>query len=411
MAITASDTITYITSHKSAQYSYPVTSSHKTTSTTTTRRQKARYGLDSQDVNGYTFTQKDAQGDDQGAPTMIARRRITDSRYNAEPNACDQWDGADGNAANIGADLRPPDSLPPGAPHSELWDTQQPPSYGSNRARCQRAVQYVDQANRMGLRTYITFYPTSANPRRNDYVRSAIRMMEAKPFNTVKRWGATNEPDGIPMPVSKATAIYRALRSRSSSRDKKFGNKVPCPKCSIVAGEFAHASPKHIDYAKSYMQMLSNRKVRPANWAFHDYADVTYQHYHPNHTGYPQVRKFVKELREAYPNRRPRILISEAGVVLNNFNGRTKVWQKPAAQREAARRFLALRDKSNQISLVAYYSWFGSPGPQGFDPAFVNPPDPFAKDPDGTPAERKFRPAYCVIADVSAGVCDQQSGE
>jgi hypothetical protein len=34
------------------------------------------------------------------------------------------------------------------------------------------------------------------------------------------------------------------------------------------------------------------------------------------------------------------------------------VWQKPAAQREAARRFLAVRDKSNQIALVAYYSWF-----------------------------------------------------
>lgn len=329
-------------------------------------------------------------------------------------NSCDAWDGVTGGS--VGADLTPSGG-------SSLWTTNSAQAH-----RCESAVDYVTKS---GLTPYITIIPhTSALAKAYDgdpsypgvvsarsYAHSVVRLMEAKPFNSVRTWGVTNEPDccGTKLPVAMATKIWRLVKTWSRTHDGANGNKAPCGNCRIVAGEFAWSNESAISYIQSYINSYpQSHGPRPFYWAFHDYGDVTYQDYHPHQMKDIQIQKFQSMLHNRWSDNRWSIYLSENGVILQHSATQpSKIYGHPGDQETDAGRFAKLQTWSNQISVVGYYDFFGSSC--GWDSGLVEPPDPRLPkcSPPGSGSDNPdttFRPAYCKLAIRPTNICDETSG-
>jgi hypothetical protein len=249
------------------------------------------------------------------------------------------------------------------------------------------------------------------------YAAAVDRLWRAAPFNSVKWWGATNEPDLRSAPKTKgpvyAAKIFKAIRSMARTRDP--GSTVShCPKCQIVAGEFSKdvKGGSSDTYVTKYVGAF---KHPPHYWAFHTYDDIenspiksvdgkTYE--------FVETKRFIKNLDDKFHNARFRILLDEGGVRLRHGapNSETRLYGNAAAQRGAARNFLRIGDVDPRIMLVAYYSVFGYQN--GWDTAIVNPPTHPNPPPAGGLLQGKvFRPVYCILAGRPETVCDETSGK
>lgn len=403
LTVTAPNIITYSTLHRSASYQYPVMASHKSEAMSFQRQpSKVFYQLDGQGPSGFS-SQNAAQTD--GVPRIIAARNITRARFiMSAPDACDAYLGG-------AKDLRPATNSPE---YQTLFADSNDSNASAKRTaarRCRALIDFVTAAQTQGLTNmYVTMDPrNSLGLTARQYAQAISRLWSVQPFNQVKSWGPTNEPDyGSLMSANKAADIWRRLKGRADG--VAAGANTPrCPGCHIVAGEFAHYKPNTDTYVHNYIDFLKNNNyAAPYYWGFHDYADVTYQEY-KKHSDFPELKMFAKLIKSKYSARK-RIWVSEAGVLLRHSGGlqhpgnTTKVYMDPGAQDKDGHRWQDLAAQVTheypKVSVVAYYSFFGRGLETDWDSALVSPSDPTTQgDSGGMPnPDTSFRSAYCVVA-------------
>jgi hypothetical protein len=384
IAFSGTNVLVVTTRHRSNAEGYPVMSSHKTATTKQARRQKVVYQLGAQQPAGLTATNAQNSpaptGGADGAPTLIAGMKARQSRViMVGPGSCDRF-------AN-GPDLR-----------NAAWDG------ATDSNRCKAAVDTVLQMIQLGLTPYVTLkvLDTSFQPR--PYARSMQRLWRSYPFSQIKLWGVINEPDLEGVPVAKAVKTFREVQRAANKKDPST-SKAWCRGCKINGGEFAINKPTTAAWTRDYIDYVASTKgSRPHFWAVHDYADVTWQEYHPHTRGYPVISSVRNRIKKHFGTR-PRIWLSEQGVVVRRTRTRrTQIHGNRTDQREDAKRIYRLAGNSNQITQVAYYELFGER--TAFDSALVEPVTPRGSLDGAT----KFRPAYCVLARRPVAQCAGSTG-
>jgi hypothetical protein len=439
--------VTLTTDHQGASLDYPVTVAHK--ALVTSAKHKVDYGL-SVTLASDLFARKLNTGSPaQGAPRIRAGLNARWARYNMYYfNSCDYFIPADGDFAG---DMPPdPDGLPAGTEYERL--------YRESARRCLRAIDFIDKAFDAGLTPYITliadqslpkYDPNNPDPPRHrvtpkEYAQSAVNLWKTAPFNRVKYWGPTNEPDVFAWlagrPGAYAADIYVAMVD--AAHDPERG--AFCKKCKISAGGFArsrgdyrpdvlhytgdatHEEYKtHTDYVKAYMNRLTHLNRHPKRWEFHDYPDTGNEkkvfkdpihNYKPKKVSYPQLQTFIKLLndRPKLDPKHAKIWIMEAGVKLfageklntpdKNEGVPTELDGRGRLQIEAAMRFKYF-SSFKKVAVVSYYQVFGrdvwdtavlTPPDRPGSNQDVDPPGP-AYDPTVIPENREFRKVYCVL--------------
>ncbi|HKP90736.1 MAG TPA: hypothetical protein VJT75_12285 [Thermoleophilaceae bacterium] len=280
-------------------------------------------------------------------------------------------------------------------------DETLPPSTPTKlRARyCRAAAEFVKHATDLHMTPYVTIDPwptgkegdpTDVRPKNPaNYVAAVTRLWKTEPFkDTVKWWGATNEPDEFlkkdgngHFGVDYAVKIYRdldRLRQKPSSG---------CRGCHIMAGEFAGT----VQFEKDYIQALRGTYV--PYWAVHDHWDFS----HPDAPGgpYGTMNGYLKHLKmkvngKGVGFKNAKLLVSEVGIPLWVDDQRTPVEGSRARQITAANRWLNLNTLAPNTLLVSYYQMFGQH--PDWDSALVTP--------QGASVElnnQGFRTAYCVF--------------
>lgn len=437
IAVTASDAVSVTIHHHATAYSYPVYTSDKTTTTSARRKKAVPLGLDAQQVRGLTATNNNAQspkfGD--GAPKVLRERNIQRTRIFMEVGVCDAYDAV------------PNQDLTGSEPASPLTDSKiaaiQDAEQRRRANKCRDTARVVQAATDGAgldrkLQEYVTIVPDGRHtdlikPRSSQpesvqpYVNSVERLWQSRPFNRVKDWGATNEPEhhgdltaGKP---TRAAEIWRQLQIRAQ---QKVNGSARCTGCNILAGEFSRdkTGSSSDSYIRQYMNYLTQRPHRrsPHRWAFHDYRDV--ECIKPVSTGdehkncpkkasaktFPEFHRFIHNLSAYFSNRRY-IRISEAGVRVQRFDGSSTYLKGDlAGQRKAAGKFLRLRAQDHGIEAVYYYAFFGNP--PNFDSALVSHPssDQDPTDPSKPNPLEHFRPTYCVLTNQPPAPCADSGG-
>jgi hypothetical protein len=391
IAITGPDTIALTTHHRSATYSYPVTTQQKTATTTTARRHHWDYAIDTQDARGLYATcgnnvtahcGRTSGPSDEGAVKVRKALNATVARHVMTEGACDKY-------ATPGADLS---NLDPSTDNWGAW-------------ACRQAADNVNAAISAKMRPFITIewrHGKTLNP--VTYANSLAKLWQAAPFNKVKDWAPTNEPDSNSLPASTAADIFIRVQSRARGKDPSTG-KARCPNCRMIAGEFSKDPPKSTQdtYIKDYIDRLRNKNVYPLIWGFHAYDDVIMAP--PNGHKFPELHNFIYKRLKVFSKPR-RVWVSEQGVLLSNRGGLTRLDGRVDRQISAAQRFLNVHTVSRQIDEVGYYEFFGKAG--DWDSGLVMPADP-PEDPITT---KDFRPAYCVLTNRlgTADLCAHTSG-
>lgn len=384
-------------------------------------------------TNGLNVRPKDGPPPGQvpeGGPALRAGIRADWTRTNlVGPRSCDPWtrdDDPDSEGKTTRDKVNENGGLTgsygPPIQHSPEWeklldnaDPHYPPKKPTRlRATyCRAAAEFVSIATKTrgtkgrGLIPYVTINPWKGPPVDTRvavgtdprvYVNAVRRLWKTKPFDKVKYWGATNEPDSLlakePYGINYAVAVYEGL----DDKRKECGED-----CHIIAGEFAGIRPALVNY----IDRLRNEGRRGRDvpyWAVHDYTDL---YKNPDkwpapggrERYFPTLQGYLKDLKRKTPDgkdvsfEKAKLLISESGVLLSRKQGDvfkdTPLNGNRALQLRAARRFGDLNTVAPQTLLVSYYQFFGR---NEWDGALV--------DPEGESVwldGKKFRTAYCVL--------------
>jgi hypothetical protein len=387
MSITGPSTLSVTTHHRSAAFAYPVMASHKTLTTKPSRRggRGYDYGLDIPHPDDLYAKVQHGSASGEGAPKIRSNLRVKWTRFiMTDPRACEAWDKAPTDLHNV---------------------VPQNPSPAQQAAgRCRDAIHYIDVALAAKVQPFITFQETSRlSPA--TYANAVDRLWHSAPFDKVKYWGATNEPDFqafVKDDPPYAAKIWKAIQNKALAREQG-ANHSHCPNCHIVAGEFAtDEQGKTTDppgkrtsdtYVLSYMTALGKAMVH--DWALHTYNDVGNDSVKMNGKSYTFIplHLFLRNLHNKSNTQRPRVLLNEGGVDLIGGSVRTGLYNNSDRQERAAHRFRRIGNVSHQIGLVSYYEIFGD---SKFDSAVVKPPDRDTTDPTNLDG-KLFRPVYCVL--------------
>jgi hypothetical protein len=395
LTIAGPSAVNLTTHHKAGSYTYPVITSHKTATTTAARKQHVTWAIDTEPLSGLYATNDPSHNNRtagyDGAPNLIEGLKAHQARYiMTGENSCDKFAGS-------GVDLT----------HDVEWDDTQASK------NCKSAVDFVVNLP-PGLAPYITIKPHTTTPQPGQYAASLRKLWASYPFNQVKLWGITNEPDYSPK-LSVATAAKVWRRAYQVAHTNVNGHPR-CDGCRLAAGEFAYSGKNSAAWTRNYIDYFHEHKgAKPFFWALHDYADVTWQEWHPSSNGYPALTAVVNRLHRNY-GKRGKIWLSEQGVVLQRGNGDPTAVKHTKdgpvstaaalkAQKQDARRFLKLATHAAQVSQVGYYEFFGEQ--DAWDSAVIKPVSP-REYLEGTTV---FRPAYCELAiETSASVCSGGDG-
>jgi hypothetical protein len=383
LSISGTNVVVVTTRHRSGAEGYPVMSSRKTTTTSTGRVQKVTYQLDAQQPSGMTAARPaTASSPEEGAPELIKGMNARQMRViMTGPGSCDRF------ATASGADLR-----------NAAWDGQ------PDSDRCKATVETILTALSLGLKPYVTFDVEDNTFQARPFAGSMKRLWRSYPFSQVKLWGTINEPDLEKVQIDKAVHTFREVQRAANREDPNTGHAW-CRRCQIAAGEFAVNRPSTIQWTMDYIDRFSTTKgARPHFWAVHDYADITWQEWHPATKGYPVISHVSRRIKRKFGTR-PRIWMSEQGVVVRRTSARdTAVNGRRDDQRMDGKRIFKLAAASNQISQVAYYELFGDPNQ--WDSALVEPVGPRAN----LEATTEFRPAYCAVGRRAVATCAGSTG-
>jgi len=445
MAITGPNTYAITTHHRQAGTNYPAMTSRKMTPTKRSRRHFVFKQLDSGTSTGFVAsTPKNSDGSTDGVKRIVRMQHLHGARVIINWNACAGFDKTPTDLfANNGANS---DGPTPGNPKGG-------PCYQA-ASKVNTALQAFGSTNPP---IYVTADPIGVDPTKttpSQYAHEVARLWQSYPFNTAKKWGATNEPEVIAPTYTtiKLQATYAAKvwqRLQALSIHKGANGKQECPKCQIIAGEFVAYSHDYIDqYATFLMKHGSGQMAKPTSkpmyWGFHDYHDITV-----SGNKYPFAKLVATAVRKFGKDRQ--IFASEQGVELHNGGGFTSLGQDPGKtdpatqatrQAAAARKLVRLGGADRQIMLTGLYEFFGSSKSDGFDSAVVRPPegppitppdpDPSTNDPEPNPDPNApgnllpapnqsprnpdgtqsffYRPSYCVLAKRDNSNCDFSSG-
>ncbi len=423
MAITGTNTYAITTHHRQAGTNYPAMASRKMGTTRPVRHQFVLKQLDSGAGAGFVASTSDGKDGvsrivkvqhEQAARVVIGPQDVCE-KYDQKPNvdlAVDFGKNSDGPGLN---------------------STKDGPAPGGNFGDCYKAASLVQTAlntfptNTSGLYVTVTPAPNITQTKLTEkaYAAQISRLWQDPPFNMVKKWGATNEPELHNLTPQYAAKAWKELKRLAPTKSKIDG-KALCPKCKIIAGEFVRFKPnKDSDekkYIRDYMSALPQRGQRvhsgPMFWAFHDYYDIVKtdprdaKNRNRPSTVYPFAYWYANRVRTLFGTDR-NVLASEQGVLLSNEKGVfPAVSGKPREQVFAAQRLERLGSADRQIRLNGFYEFFGTTNK--FDSGLVKPPDP--PQPNGADAMGlkfpplppppgpgddtfRYRPAYCILAD------------
>jgi hypothetical protein len=210
----------------------------------------------------------------------------------------------------------------------------------------------------------------------------------------VKLWGAWNEPDNsrinpLAGNAGEAALLWKIAHQAITSH---------CA-CMVAAGEFTGYSGYIGRYVSAILHDHRYGSALPHAWGLHDYADLVQLHYHQqHHEGNVTVDRFVRAVDGQVG--KPRIWISETGVLLHSGGSATELRTSPNHQHlqiEAANDLLRLSQASSRIEIVNNYLYLGPSlkyihegHPQAFDSALVAG--------EGVKEAQVPREAYCVLA-------------
>ncbi len=227
-----------------------------------------------------------------------------------------------------------------------------------------------------------------------------------KGWRLVKLWGAWNEPDGTHDPLHKDRPRAAQFWEVAQSILGQIEQHYPCKGCTVVAGEFSTFYPEYTSCYRNvllynycfnphhhYARYWSGKPRDPTAWGFHDYGDLSAR----TDTVAQEFAKFVQTRLE-----KPRLFMSEAGVLLQNGETATTLAESEKAREEgrvsypqlkAAEEFLKLPEGlSYPIDRMYYYQYTAPTRAQqsehDFDSALLEEEN----------GERRERPAYCVLA-------------
>jgi hypothetical protein len=238
----------------------------------------------------------------------------------------------------------------------------------------------------------------------SQYKQAVTKLMEevigwhsSRGWPLVKLWGAWNEPDAANDPLHEDAPRAAQFWEVANSILHKITPHYPCGGCASVAGEF---STYYLDYTTCYRNIIlysychgpHNRYTRywfgeprdPTVWGFHDYKDLENRN---NNV----ARDFAHFARDRL--HKPRLFMSEAGVLLQNEETATELAAEPELQRKAAEEFLKLPSGLPYPIDRMYYYEYTAPSKAGqeehkFDSALLEVENGLVHE----------RPAYCVLA-------------
>ncbi len=238
-------------------------------------------------------------------------------------------------------------------------------------------------------------------------MKDLIKGNAKKGFPPVELWGAWNEPDAGNSPLHRRERLAAEFWEIAQSTMARLTKHVPCPHCGVVAGEFAFPFGFEKHYTTEYRKVLLCSPTRersckrywsslPALWGFHDYYDVVERKKETAES----FERFIEHSRS-----KPRIFMSEAGVLLQNGaepsfvkdQGQLVELEKfPELQVQAAETFLHLHEGPPHLPHIdrEYYYMYTAPTPQEikaheFDSALLEVP---------AVGHLQATPAYCVLA-------------
>jgi sugar lactone lactonase YvrE len=282
-----------------------------------------------------------------------------------------------------------------------------------------RIEEWLSGVEKNGLTPYVVFQHSAHRGKSLSEYRAGITLLMKKFKGRVKYWGAWNEPD------LSENAVLPGRAAEYWQTAQAVAKHVGCH-CTVVAGELSEYSLENINkkkYGAEYRKALETycakcwkdkrewkKNRKPQIIGLHDYRDVVEFGDHSLH-----LKQFEQYAKGGVYGRAPRIWIGEAGVQLNNGEGKTALFSNSeplsfAVQTAAAEAFLDLHsalipgEKVSRVERIYYYHYQAprevtvmereeEKGKQTFDSGLIE-----AKPENKGESRGDVRPAYCVIA-------------
>ncbi len=296
----------------------------------------------------------------------------------------------------------------------------------------QRLNEWLEAVKAAGLTPFITLrrcepipasYKSTVDvpcptqlPTLEQYRKDVKKLMEQLINGNSKRppvrlWGSWNEPDNRATslhtdPAGSTKAAYLWGETLLAAEEAKCKHR-----CTVVAGEFQEYGNHH-SYIAQYQKTIIEKErkhnfpveVKPHIWGLHDYKDLeevkgTKEKGKEVLGGYvnKEARGFVGSTKLARLGS-SRVWLTEQGVLLQNNEKTTRLYNKTILQRLAAQDFVRLGRSSEHIEWAYYYLYEGPTEATLLTPHHEHEFDSALLDGEGVKESQEPREAYCVLA-------------